>query len=264
MPRVQAGEIELNYREAGDGPEPLVLVHGYQSSHRVWGDVIDHLPLDRLRVFAFDLRGAGQSDAPLSGYSPAQYADDVAAAMASLGVETFHYAGTSMGAVTGMQIGIRHGARLRTLALIAPAPSNGWRGESWADEFLATMRSAREDPSRYPEVSKGLWTRPPRPELFKIYVEDAVGCSDGHFEESWDQMGRLQVGDQLHTIPVPTLVVAGDRDFLRDSNLADHVRIPNAALQVFYRVGHFIPWEVPQELAALLADFSANGTAPQD
>ena len=76
--------------------------------------------------------------------------DDVFAAMASLGVETFHYAGTSMGAVTGMQMGIRHGDRLRSLALIAPAPPNGWLGEPWADDFLAVLRSAREDPSRYP------------------------------------------------------------------------------------------------------------------
>ncbi len=264
MPRVQAGQIELNYREAGTGSEPLVLIHGFQSSLRVWGDVIDHLPLDALHVFAFDLRGAGKSDAPPAGYSPAQYADDVAAAMTALGVATFHYAGTSMGAVTGMQMGLRHGDRLRSLTLIAPAPSDGWMGEPWAAEFLAALRSAREDPSRYPEVSRGMWTRAPRPELFEIYVEDALACSDGHFDESWEEMGRLHIGDQLATIPTPTLVVAGDRDFLRDSNLADHARIPNAALHIFYRVGHFIPWEVPRELAALLTDFITNGTAPQE
>ena len=240
MPRVQAGQIELNYRETGTGPEPLVLIHGFQSSLRVWGDVIDHLPLDALRVFAFDLRGAGKS------------------------VATFHYTGTSMGAVTGMQMGLRHGDRLRSLTLIAPAPSDGWVGEPWAAEFLAALRSAREDPSRYPEVSRGMWTRAPRPELFESYVEDALACSNGHFDESWEEMGRLHIGDQLATIQAPTLVVAGDRDFLRDSNLADHARIPNAALHVFYRVGHFIPWEVPRELAALLTDFITNGAAPQE
>ena len=48
------------------------------------------------------------------------------------------------------------------------------------------------------------------------------------------------------------------------ANLADHARIPNAALHIFYRIGHFIPWEVPAEFAALLADFIARGTVGED
>ena len=35
--------------------------------------------------------------------------------------------------------------------------------------------------------------------------------------------------------------------------------MPNASLQVFNRVGHFVPSDVPDELAALLADFLDNG-----
>ncbi len=262
MPRVQANEIQLHYQEVGDGPEPLVLVHGYQSSHRVWCDVIANLPLDRFRVFAFDLRGAGESDRPDSGYDPVQYADDIAAAMSGLGVETFHYAGTSMGGMTGMQLALRHPQRLRSLILIAPAPADGWEGADWSDEFLRGMREARANPSLYRETAKTLWTRPPREELFKIYVEDAVGCSEGHLEESWQTMERMHIAARLGEITAPTMVVVGDRDFLRNDNLADAARIPNSALHVFYRVGHFIPWEVPEGLADVLTDFAGHGTAP--
>ena len=42
-------------------------------------------------------------------------------------------------------------------------------------------------------------------------------------------------------------MVVGDRDSLKPFNLEDASRIPNCALQVYYRVGHMVPWDVPQE-----------------
>jgi pimeloyl-ACP methyl ester carboxylesterase len=60
----------------------------------------------------------------------------------------------------------------------------------------------------------------------------------------------------------PALVVADDRDLLRPFNLEDAARIPNCALQVFYRAGHLIPWDVPQAFAGLLLEFLDHGTAP--
>src|SRR5262249_9218004 len=70
MPRVKANDIELHYVEAGTGSEPLVLIHGWISDSRNWVETIPRLPLERFHVFAFDLRGAGQSERPASGHSP--------------------------------------------------------------------------------------------------------------------------------------------------------------------------------------------------
>ncbi len=125
MPRVKANDTELYYQEAGTGREPMVLVHGWVSSSRIWVETIPRLPLKRYHVYAFDLRGAGQSERPASGYSPEQYADDIAAAMTAVGVETFHYVGHSMGGLTGMQFALRRPRRLRKLVLVAPAASGG-------------------------------------------------------------------------------------------------------------------------------------------
>jgi hypothetical protein len=52
-----------------------------------------------------------------------------------------------------------------------------------------------------------------------------------------------------------------DRDSLLPFNLEDAARIPNCALRVFYRVAHWIPWDVPQGFADLLTDFLENGSA---
>lgn len=261
MPRVQANGVDLNYDEAGRGPEPLVLIHGYQGSRRVWGEVVKHFPLDRVHVYVFDLRGCGESEQPPSGYTMAQYADDVAAAMTALGHSTFHYAGVSMGGITGMQMGIRHPDRLRTLTLLAPAPSTGFAGADWSAAYMEQMRKARSNPSLFREAAKGLWVRELPESLWQWYVEDAIRCSIGHFEQSWADMEHMSIAGALAGITTPTLMVAGDRDFLLQSNLEDRARIPNCGLHVFYRCGHFISWDKPQEFAALLADFMKHGAA---
>jgi pimeloyl-ACP methyl ester carboxylesterase len=67
------------------------------------------------------------------------------------------------------------------------------------------------------------------------------------------------ISAQLGEISTPVLVIAGDRDFLLQSNLKDAAKIPRCALHVFYRAGHMMPWEVPAELAALITDFAENG-----
>jgi pimeloyl-ACP methyl ester carboxylesterase len=257
MPRVKVNEVELHYEEAGAGGEPLVLVHGWLSSSRNWVETIPRLPPGRFRVYAFDLRGAGASDRPASGHSPGQYADDVAGAMTALGVETFHFVGHSMGGLVGMLLALEHPARLRKLVLVAPCASGGLP----YPELLVPLIAARRDRARYRAIVEVIrqHDRPLPAHLLDVVVEDAAGCSEGHAEESIRTMTGLNISDRLGEIQAPTLMVAGDRDGLRPYNLEDAARIPHCALHVFYRVGHWIPWDVPQEFADLLADFLEHG-----
>jgi non-heme chloroperoxidase len=259
MPRVKTNDTELYYQEVGTGPEPLVLVHGWVSSHRFWVETMPRLPPERYHMYAFDLRGAGQSDRPVSGYSPEQYADDIGAAMTALGAETFHLVGHSMGGLIGMQFALRHPRRLRKLALIAPAPSGGLP----TPELLLPFMAACRDAARYRTVARLMTSERPIPEhLLETIVEDATTCSEGHVEESWRTMRDTNISDRLQEISAPTLMVAGDRDLLRPFNLEDAARIPNCALQVFYRNGHLIPYSTPDAFANLLDEFLENGTAP--
>jgi non-heme chloroperoxidase len=259
MPRVKVNDTELYYREAGTGREPLVLVHGWVSSGRIWRETIPRLPLHRYHIYAFDLRGAGQSARPPSGYSLEQYADDIAGAMTALGVETFHYVGHSMGGMTGMLFALRHPQRLRKLVLVAPVASTGLP----TPELLVPFMAACHDAVDYrPLVKLMTGDHPVSEQLRNIIVEDANTCSDGHIEESWRSMRDTNLSDRLAEIEAPTLMVVGDRDLLRPFNLEDAERIPNCALQVFYRTGHLIPWDASQGFAELLVEFLEHGTAP--
>jgi pimeloyl-ACP methyl ester carboxylesterase len=103
-----------------------------------------------------------------------------------------------------------------------------------------------------------------RPELVdevtvKARVDRALSVSKGHYEGSWESMVNFDVTDRLGELTTPTLVIAGAADGLARANLEDYLRLPNATLHVFSRVGHFVPSDVPDEFVAVLRDFLHHG-----
>ncbi|WP_118181659.1 alpha/beta fold hydrolase [Paraburkholderia phosphatilytica] len=99
---VDADGVQLAVYVSGppDAP-PLILVHGYPDSALVWEPLralLDH----RYRVIAYDVRGAGASDAPRSrrAYRLEQLAADLAAvADATCGTRPFHLVGHDWGSI---------------------------------------------------------------------------------------------------------------------------------------------------------------------
>ena len=83
--------VKWHWVEAGDG-EPVVLLHGIPESWQCWKHQIPTLAT-QFRVFAFDLKGYGQSDKREGNYSGANVARELIAVLDSLGVDRFRLAG---------------------------------------------------------------------------------------------------------------------------------------------------------------------------
>ena len=104
MSQVVAGPdgVKLAVFTAGDPAAPVVLlVHGYPDTHRVWDQVCAALA-DSCYVVSYDVRGAGQSDAPaaLGGYLLDQLADDLFAVADAVSPDRpVHVAGHDWGSV---------------------------------------------------------------------------------------------------------------------------------------------------------------------
>ena len=61
MPRVRAGEVQLGWREWGEGDVTVVFIHGNVSSAQFYMPTMLALP-EGVRGLAIDLRGFGDSD----------------------------------------------------------------------------------------------------------------------------------------------------------------------------------------------------------
>ena len=87
--------VRLHYRIAGSGP-PVVLLHGYTQTGHMWHPIVPSLSAQRTVIIP-DLRGAGQSAKPESGYDKKTLAVDVHALTAALGFDRVAVVGHDIG-----------------------------------------------------------------------------------------------------------------------------------------------------------------------
>ena len=115
------GEVELAIGRAGEGPDPVICLHGITAQHRAFNAAARHLGPSRGLV-GVDLRGRGDSDKPDSGYGLETHASDVVRVLDHLGLEDAILLGHSMGAFVALKTALASPDRVRALALL----DGGW------------------------------------------------------------------------------------------------------------------------------------------
>jgi pimeloyl-ACP methyl ester carboxylesterase len=97
--RVDSGGVGIEYEVTGEG-RPVVLLHGFPDSGRVWREQVPALAEAGFRVIVPDERGYGRSDHPstVDAYAIPFLAGDVIAILDDLGIERAHLVGHDWGA----------------------------------------------------------------------------------------------------------------------------------------------------------------------
>ncbi len=117
MPFVHCDGTRIYWRVDGR-PEnpPLLLVNSLGSDHAMWSPVLDGL-VRAFRVIRMDTRGHGASDAPPGDYTLERLGRDALAVADAAGAARVHFAGVSLGGMTGMWIAAHAPERIDRLVL---------------------------------------------------------------------------------------------------------------------------------------------------
>ncbi|MBN2146271.1 MAG: alpha/beta hydrolase [Anaerolineales bacterium] len=116
MPHISIRDVAHYYEQAGEG-HPLVLIHGAFADARVWEAQWGYFSARR-RVLRYDLRGHGRTGpSSLAHYTMATFADDLAALLEALGIESPIICGLSMGGVVAQAFAARYPTRPKALIL---------------------------------------------------------------------------------------------------------------------------------------------------
>lgn len=91
----QVNGVRLHYTIGGSG-SPVVLLHGYTETSHMWKPVMGELA-KRHTVIVPDLRGAGGSEKPATGYDKKTLAQDIHALVTSLGHKRVAIVGHDIG-----------------------------------------------------------------------------------------------------------------------------------------------------------------------
>lgn len=221
---VNVNGLDMYYEIHGTG-RPLVLLHGaFSAIGTSFGQVLPGLAEGR-QVIAFELQGHGRTadiDRPLS---IEQMADDVAAALQQLGIETADVLGYSMGAGVAIHVAIRHPELVRKLVLVSYAYNASGIHPGLMDglgEMTPSMMYGSPWHEEYTRIA-------PRPEdfdrLFAKKTEMDKGIKDIPAET-------------IQGLEAPTLIIIGDSDLVR----------PESAVEMFRLLGGGVFGDTPAGL----------------
>ena len=111
----QVNGITIGYSDQGTGL-PIVFLHAFPLNRTMWAT--QETPLSsQFRIITIDLRGHGESDAPLWRYTLDQSADDVRALLDHLGIQQAVFVGLSMGGYILFAFYRKYAARVKGLIL---------------------------------------------------------------------------------------------------------------------------------------------------
>lgn len=130
---VAANGIEVScYRtgpDAASAAATVVVAHGFFEDARCKRRLANALADDGYDVVAYDARGHGHSDAPESGYAPADRVADLLGVLDALGLDAPVLYGHSMGGSTVAKTAAVHPERVRGVVMEDPA------GSRWPPDF---------------------------------------------------------------------------------------------------------------------------------
>jgi pimeloyl-ACP methyl ester carboxylesterase len=115
------GEVELTIWHSGEGPDPILCLHGITAQHRAFSALARHLAPSPPLV-GVDLRGRGDSAKPESGYGLEAHAGDVIRVLDHLGLDRAAILGHSMGGFIALKTALSYPERVRALILL----DGGW------------------------------------------------------------------------------------------------------------------------------------------
>jgi len=120
---VRLSRIKMHYVEWGDGPRHLILLHGWTGWGHEWDRVATALQ-DEYHIFAPDQRGHGDSDKPESGYTLADYTQDLHEFIAAMRLDKPPLVGHSWGGAVGLVLAAQHPEDLSKLVCEDPVLSD--------------------------------------------------------------------------------------------------------------------------------------------
>ncbi len=255
------GGLELACDDVGSGT-PLLFIHGWPHDRSLWAAQLSGLRT-QARCIAPDLRGFGVSSvAP--PYSIDQYADDLAALLATLGVERAVVCGLSMGGYIALSMLRRHRSLLRGLILAstrATADTPEAREKRTRLIALAEEQGVEALAARQLKAMVGATTLSSRPDVLEaLRFMMAEAPSEGVIGGLRAMADRRDSTDLLSGIDCPTLVVSGAEDTF---TLPDEMRaladaIPGSRLEMIQGGGHVCPYEKPAAFNHVVAEFLAS------
>jgi pimeloyl-ACP methyl ester carboxylesterase len=263
MATINVGERVVGYAVEGDEEAtPLLLFHGTTMDRLAW-DMVRPAMTGTYRFVMVEFPGSGESsmaDAPLTVEG---LAADGLAVMDHLGIDRFHVAGYSLGAVVALGLAATAPHRVASVTSLCGWAVTDARMRFTFDLWKRLIETDRELFMRY-AVADGFTVDaisalgPMLPDVISLGAASLAPGSAAHLE--LDE--RVDISDQLANITSPTLIIGAIEDRWVDISHSRHLAatIGHARLAEL-PAGHVVIQELPADVARHLHAHIAGADA---
>ncbi len=221
------------YEETYGSGKPLLLIHGNGGSIKSMASIIPYFS-QRYKVIATDSRAHGKSIDTGDSLSFEMMADDEAALLDKMHIDSAYVIGWSDGGIVALLLAMRHPEKVIKLA------SSG--ANLWPDSTAIVPSSWKSDKAYYESMKFKKRTTVKEKNDWKIFMLD------------WLQPNVPL--SALHGIHCPSLIISGDHDVIRlEHTLKIYQNIPRAYLWVVPDSGHGTLIEHTNEFDKQVNDF---------
>ena len=293
--RASVRGVEIAYVRAGAGGFPLLLLHGWPETKRIWWRNIEPLAAAGFEVIVPDLRGYGDSGLAADGfYDPATFARDMHALVTEvLGHERCAAAGGDVGGVVIQDLGLRFPGFVVRQCLfntVPPVLPEQYEQAGIPTQIPREVRMAADYFRRQGRDADGLAAELDTPEKRRRYIAqfygsrfwaapgtftseevdfmtepfadaDKLRASFGIYETALGTRPAAEPPRFFETNPVPTLVLYGPEDHVMLRDFPERCEVAfteRIGPLVVPRSGHFMQWERADVLNQSLVYFFAD------
>ena len=260
---------DIHYYDQGQG-QPVVLIHGWPLSHRMWEGQISALLDAGYRCIAYDRRGFGDSAKPATGYDYDTFASDLNDLMTHLDVKDAALAGFSMGGgEVARYIGTYGTSRVSKAMLlgsVTPFLLKTKDNPEGVDQsvFDGMIAGVKKDRIGFLEeffvnfYNKDKGANGASDDLLPFSKWVAWGASTLATQQCIVAFGSTDFREDLKKFTMPTLIAHGDSDRIvpfEVSGKRAHEMIKGSRLEVFTGAPHGFAATHAEKLNELMLDF---------
>ena len=256
MAVIQVADVRIALDDAGEGA-PILLLHGFPSTRRLWSRVAPSLVEAGFRVIVPDLVGYGESEAPAGVRADmASQARWMLQLLDSLGIARAAVVAHDVGSAAAQLMMAGSPERVRAIAVL-----DGVYAGEWAMEAVTGIQTW--DPVAadrlFPVLARRFAKSGGLREMLAAYEGEQGGLRLIRAARDLDPRQTEHIGEALRACGAPALVLWGEHDaFLPIDTVARPLAELLGAGLVVLPGGHFTPVDCPGEVAAELRDFLAR------
>ena len=207
-----ANNIEISYQLDGHEDSPTIMFsNSLMSNYSMWDAQVAAFSKS-FRILRYDQRGHGGTETTTGPYTIEQLADDAHALIDTLGIDSVHFVGLSMGGFTAQILAANYPERIASLVLCDTAcimpPHSLWNERisiARSDGIEALIQSTLErwfTPAFHETGREKL--EQVREMILSTSAEGYIGCAQA--------IRDMDLCDNLSSISVPTLIMVGEDD----------------------------------------------------